>query len=379
MQPQYDPWDPFPLRQQKGQYHLTSVEFTVTQRCNMRCAHCAVGDTLTHAHHPPLPLPQLFQRLDEVEALRTLSLTGGEPFLDRTVVQQTVRPLLDYAKRRGLFTQVNTNLTLDLARYEEVADVVDVFHISHNAIDAEAFLAMGFAKSSASSPQVAQRLYARIPENARSLAMQGAFVSAETMVNTHTHALLGQLHRDVVAMGCRRHEIHPMYAHSFATDLPILPLDDVRRAIHRLLDERDRQCWMLFGTLPFYACSDNEAHRALVARLHREPHVTVRNDPDGRNRLNINIFTGAVSMTDFADVPAIGNVLDTPLSTLFSRWQAHPLQQKVACYCPQATCCGPNLTVAHMYYPDVDFTTRKAFVSSPTPCQGRTVPCYETS
>ncbi len=85
-----------------------------------------------------------------------------------------------------------------------------------------------------------------------------------------------------------------MYPSAFASRLPILSLDEFRQAIHALLDHRNPSLWMLFGTLPFFACSDSPEDRRVVQRLREEPNVTVRNDPDGRNRLNVNLFTGDI-------------------------------------------------------------------------------------
>jgi len=69
-----------------------------------------------------------------------------------------------------------------------------------------------------------------------------------------------------------------------------------------------------------------------------------------------------VFVTDFADVPALGNVHKDRLDDVFDRWLEHPLCRTVNCHCPSVACCGPNLLVRSMYYPDVDFTRRKALV-----------------
>ena len=47
----------------------------------------------------------------------------------------------------------------------------------------------------------------------------------------------------------------------------------------------------------------------LIRRLRETKNVTLRNDTDGRSRLNVNIFTGDVIVTDFGDDDApLGNV-----------------------------------------------------------------------
>lgn len=359
LSPDYDPWDPFDTRLSEGEYRLTSVEFTVTTLCNLRCEHCAVGDTLTTRQAPALPLELLVRRLDEVPTLTTLSITGGEPLLHRTTVEEYVVPLLRYARQRGLRTQINTNLTLDPAVYEPILPYLDVLHISFNYTSAEDFVAIAFDKADRSvSPAQGQALYERLVANIRHFAQRGVFVSAETILTERTAHKIGAIHRIIAELGCRRHEVHPLYPVDFARTMRPLTLDELRAAIHRLLDERVESVWILFGTLPFFACSDNPDDLALIRRLHETPNVTVRNDPDGRNRLNVSIFTGDIIVTDFGDIGPLGNVQTDTLVDAFARWQTHPANRPYRCFCPQSRCCGPNLLVANTYYRDVDFTTR---------------------
>lgn len=363
LSPQYDPWDPIRSLERYGRHTLTSVEFTATHLCNMRCEHCAVGDMLTMTEAPRLPIDLMLRRLDEVEHLETISLTGGEPTFSRETVDQVLLPLLKYARSRGIRSQLNSNVTLDYERYERIAPYLDVMHISFNYTAAEDFHAVGFARSERPvGASASARLYERMIENARRLASEGLFVSAESMINFRTYNKISEIHRLIVEMGCRRHEVHPMYPSAFASDLPMLSRAQMREAIEDLLDHRDPDVWMLFGTLPFYACSDDPQERALFRRLKGERNVTVRNDPDGRNRVNVNLFSGDVYVTDFAKIPPFGNVKHERLDDVFAKWQAHPVQGKVNCHCPSAGCCGPNLLVSEMYYKDVDFTRRRALV-----------------
>lgn len=357
----YDPWDPLNSIREHERHVLTSVEFTVSNMCNMRCEHCAVGYTLSASEDDKLPLSMLLQRLDEVEHLRTISITGGEPSYSEDTVKNYILPLLQYARSRGIRSQLNSNITLDYSRYEMIAPYLDVMHISFNYTSADDFREIGFAKADRHvSDKVAGKLYERMMDNCERLSRGGLFVSAESMINTRTHKKLGEIHKLIVQMGCQRHEVHPMYPSSFAEGLPILSLDELRAAIDRLLDERDPSVWMLFGTLPFFRCNTDREDHALLNKLAAAPNVTVRNDPDGRNRLNVNTFTGDVYVTDFADVPPLGNIAGDRLDEVFSRWLNHPLCRSVSCYCAEAACCGPNLLVANTYYQETDFTSRKA-------------------
>lgn len=361
LSPTNDPWDPIRSLRQYGRHRLTSVEMTVTNLCNMRCEHCAVGDSLVLAEPDKIPLADMLRRLDEVEHLETISITGGEPTFSSRTVSEYMVPLLKYARSRGIRSQINSNVTLPYARYEQLAPYLDVMHISFNYTSAEDFHRIGFAKSGHGvSLEAASKLYDRMIDNARRLSETGVLVSAESMINYRTYDKIDEIHRLIVEMGCQRHEVHPMYPSSFAKDLPVITKEQMRGAIEKLLDNRDKNVWMLFGTLPFYHCSDDSEERALLARLAREHNVTVRNDPDGRNRLNVNLFTGDVFVTDFSDVPAFGNIAESALDELFNRWLNHPLAQSVNCHCPAASCCGPNLLVKDMYYKDENFLMRSA-------------------
>lgn len=360
--PGNDPWDPIVSLRQYGHHVLTSVEMTITNLCNMRCEHCAVGDSLVMVEPQQIPLSLLLKRLDEVEHLKTISITGGEPTFSKQTVDEKIIPLLRYAKERGIKSQINSNLTLEYERYEKLLPYLDVMHISFNYTSADDFHEICFARSGHSvKREVAERMYETMIENSIRLSQAGMFVSAETMINYRTHHKLPEIHQMILEMGCRRHEVHPMYAADFAEGLPLLTLDDMRRAIESLLDARDPKTWMLFGTLPFFACSPSEPEQKLIHRLRNEPNVTVRNDPDGRNRVNVNMFTGDVFVTDFAAIPSFGNVDNESLDQIFNKWlHTHPLNKTVNCHCAAAGCCGPNLLVKDMYYKDIDFKSRSA-------------------
>ncbi|WP_368506015.1 radical SAM/CxCxxxxC motif protein YfkAB [Alkalihalophilus sp. As8PL] len=358
--PSYDPWEAYEDINSFGYLKLTNIEFTTTTLCNMRCEHCAVGYTLQPKDPTPLPLELLIKRLDEIPHLKAFSITGGEPMLSIKSVDHYVVPLLKYAHERGVRTQINSNLTLDLKRYEKIIPYLDVLHISHNYGSVEDFADIGFAVMDR-KPSFEQRaaLFDRMVENAKELTSRGVIVSAETMINKRTIPHLDKIHQQIVEMGCQRHEVHPMYPSDFASKLEVATLDEIRNGIHRLLDVRNPDTWMLFGTLPFYPCSDNQEDLVLQKRLLEEKNVTVRNDPDGRSRLNVNIFDGDIIVTDFGDTPPLGNIQVTSLNEAYETWSKTSLNQSLSCHCPSVKCLGPNVLVKDAYYRDIDFTTRK--------------------
>lgn len=362
--PANDPWEAYMDVEEYGEMSLTNIEFTTTLLCNMRCAHCAVGYELQNMDPEALPMELLTQRLDEIPRLRTLSITGGEPMLSKRSVRNYVLPLLKYAHDRGVKTQLNSNLTLPYSRYEPIIPYLDVLHISHNWGTEEEFAETGFARMERKpSEENRKKFFTRMVENAQRLSKEGVMVSAETMLNKRTFPYLEKIHDHVIEMGCARHEIHPMYPVDFASNMETLSLDEMAGAIGRLLDHRKQDMWMLFGTLPFYACSTSEADLNLLRRLDKEKNVTVRNDPDGRSRLNINIFTGEIIVTDFADEPPMGNIQTSSLPEAYGRWMQTKTAKSLNCHCPAAQCLGPNILVKNNYYPDVDFQKREAKIS----------------
>ncbi|MBM6616486.1 radical SAM/CxCxxxxC motif protein YfkAB [Bacillus suaedaesalsae] len=360
--PSYDPWEAYLDVQEHQKLTLSNIEFTTTTLCNMRCEHCAVGYMLGPKDPQALPLSLLFQRLDEIPHLRALSITGGEPMLSLKSVENYVVPLLQYAHNRGVRTQINSNLTLDMDRYEKIIPYLDVLHISHNWGTIDDFVQGGFSMMER-KPSYEQRkaYFDQMIKNAKELTSRGVIVSAETMLNKRTLPHMKEIHKQIVEeMGCQRHEIHPMYPSDFASNLEILTKEEIRDSIHHLLDIRNEETWMLFGTLPFYACSDDEEDLALLQRLRESKNVTVRNDPDGRSRLNVNIFNGDIIVTDFGDTPSLGNIQSHTLQEAYDTWNSSTFATQLNCHCPSVQCLGPNILVKNSYYPTTDFQSRNS-------------------
>lgn len=112
----------------------------------------------------------------------------------------------------------------------------------------------------------------------------------------------------------------------------------------------------VISTLPFYACSDHSEDLGLLNRLYQSKNVTVRNDPDGRSRLNVNIFNGDIIVTDFGDTPPLGNIVDTKLTDAYKNWQSTSISKELICHCPAVSCLGPNILVKNSYYPNANFS-----------------------
>ncbi|MBO8142461.1 MAG: radical SAM/CxCxxxxC motif protein YfkAB [Firmicutes bacterium] len=357
--PENDPWDPYATVGLADKPLLTSIEVTVTNLCNLRCEHCAVGDVLTDTEQRAFPLDDLMARLDEVDTLVTFSVTGGEPAASQRLVDEVTRPLLQYAKARGLRTQVNTNLTLPLERYESFIDLVDVLHVSYNYPEPAEFARIAYAYSDR-VPKDPTALLRRMERNIRELSAAGRFVSAETILTRATLPRIEEIHARIAELGCRRHEIHPLYPSDFAARMSVPALEEYADGVRRLLATRNPEVWILFGTFPFFACSPDPTHRQLLAHVLAQPNTTVRNDPDGRNRLNVSSLTGDVLVADFASLGPVGNIGREGFQAIWERWLASQTAARIHCHCPAARCLGPNIIVAETYFPGVDWHAREA-------------------
>jgi len=360
VQKAHDEWESYHDIDRYGKLTLSNIEFTTTHLCNMRCSHCAVGYTLLTKELPAIPAEEIIRKLDEVETLRTMSFTGGEPLMTKKGIKDNLLPLLKYAKGRGIKTQINSNLTLPMSHYELIAPYLDVMHISHNWCDEKEFVETGFAMMD-KKPSIEYRgnLYRNIFDNARELSKCGMFVSAETMLNRNTVQHMEKIHNEVAnEMLCKRHEIHPMYSSDFASNLEVIGLDEYRDVVNNILDFRNKYIWVLLGTLPFYPCSQDERDLALIKRINIEPNTTIRNDVDGRSRMNLNIFTGDISVTDFSDDgSAFGNIKNESLPQIYERWLDSNISKSINCHCPAVKCLGANVIVKNMYYPDKTFVS----------------------
>ena len=199
--PAHDPWDPYLTVGLAEKALLTSIEVTVTNTCNLRCEHCAVGDLLTDEEERLISLDELMARIDEVDTLLTFSVTGGEPAASQRLVDEVTRPLSQYAKSRGLRTQVNTNLTLPLERYESFVEWVDVLHISYNYPEPSEFARVAYAYADR-TPRDPEMLLRRMDANIRALASAGVFVSAETILTHATLPRIDEIHARIAELGC---------------------------------------------------------------------------------------------------------------------------------------------------------------------------------
>lgn len=111
------------LARARGTPRPYSITFILTHRCNLRCAHCDIPDAAAFE----MSTAQFMGAIDELAAAgaRRASFSGGE-----ALVRDDAVALIGHARRRGLFTSLNTNGWFVEARIDELAPVLDMMVVS---------------------------------------------------------------------------------------------------------------------------------------------------------------------------------------------------------------------------------------------------------
>lgn len=102
--------------------HLTgrtfphAVVLSVTNRCNSHCRYCKIPSR----NQLELSTPEIFRLIDEITALGTqrLGIWGGEPLM-----RDDIGAIIDHAKKRGLFTTLDSNGRLVRSRISELKNL----------------------------------------------------------------------------------------------------------------------------------------------------------------------------------------------------------------------------------------------------------------
>jgi radical SAM protein with 4Fe4S-binding SPASM domain len=115
---------------------LRYLEFQITDRCNLRCRHCYIGE----GHHQDLPLERILKVLrefEEIQGLRLL-LSGGEPLLHPHFWE--INEILRKFPFRSILLSNGTLITKDIAkklRVHEVQVSLDGMKEGHESIRGE--------------------------------------------------------------------------------------------------------------------------------------------------------------------------------------------------------------------------------------------------
>ena len=104
------------------------ISFEVTHKCNFSCDFCFNQNSFKN-NIKELSTSQIFKIIDNItkEGITTIRFTGGEPFLRKDILK-----ILEYAKAKGLYTKVNTNLIFSNQYIKKLKNYVDCLYLSFN-------------------------------------------------------------------------------------------------------------------------------------------------------------------------------------------------------------------------------------------------------
>ncbi len=88
---------------------LEEIRIEITQNCNLNCKYCYVN-TITKSTGKEISFEEIKNVINEAltQGLKTVSLTGGEPFLNYELIKEVIL----FASKKGLKTGILTNATL---------------------------------------------------------------------------------------------------------------------------------------------------------------------------------------------------------------------------------------------------------------------------
>lgn len=97
-------------KHQLQEYTPVSIDFLITNRCNLSCPHCYRNSTAKDSLNP-LNLERIYRLLDEMEQLNVfqLKITGGEPFLCKDLFN-----IVEYGVTKSISIAILSNATIPL-------------------------------------------------------------------------------------------------------------------------------------------------------------------------------------------------------------------------------------------------------------------------
>jgi len=115
---------------------LRYLELQITDRCNLRCKHCYIGDSSSHELSPE-QIRNILKEFEEMQGLRVL-ITGGEPLL-HSDFQSVNSMLTGFMVRKVLFSNglLITGTLLDNLHVDEIQISIDGLEHAHDSLRGE--------------------------------------------------------------------------------------------------------------------------------------------------------------------------------------------------------------------------------------------------
>jgi len=113
---------------------LRYLELQITNRCNLKCRHCYIGDKDNSAELSTAQIRKILKEFEEMQGLRVL-ISGGEPLVHREF-EKINEMLPEFLMRKILFTNglLLTKVMLKKLNVDEIQISIDGLEDAHNSM-----------------------------------------------------------------------------------------------------------------------------------------------------------------------------------------------------------------------------------------------------
>lgn len=113
---------------------LRYLELQITNRCNLKCRHCYIGDKNNSAKLSAAQIREILKEFEEMQGLRVL-ITGGEPLVHREF-EKINEMLPEFLMRKILFTNglLLTKGMLKKLNVDEIQISIDGLEDAHDSL-----------------------------------------------------------------------------------------------------------------------------------------------------------------------------------------------------------------------------------------------------
>lgn len=157
------------LRQEKTSPALTSIQFEVTRRCNLRCTHCYLND---YSGENELTRDEIYSLIDKASdiGVHEIHITGGEP-----LVRKDLKDILSRIYEKGMYGKLYTNGMLITDKF--------ITFLKDLGIEAVKISLDGFKPKTHNDIRKAKNGFERTIRNIRKLSEAGIPVEVGSVIN----------------------------------------------------------------------------------------------------------------------------------------------------------------------------------------------------
>lgn len=228
------------------------VKLQLTGKCNYDCDFCFNKQSNQNAFKSlsKKNAKKIISKIAD-EGIERVRFTGGEPLLHPSLLH-----LLSFAKRKGLYTTLNTNASLiSLAKAKKIAKSADNVLVSTHSLP----------------------LNAKAAKAIKQLAKSECFVRAATILTKENIQNLEQFHRLFLSMPFSQWVLLRQIPNALNTQ-PVSS-QDIREAVEKILlfnaKRKKRERFLIENALPFCCFEPERVKKIALGAVHEDGHSSL--------------------------------------------------------------------------------------------------------